>query len=135
MGVNQPVIFVEWWGAKAYANWKTEEDSDRVYDLPTEEQWAAALAEDGPESLKAAEWGDVDGNEQDVTQAGIYGLAGGVSEWTSSFQLHFDDKTKLPVVMGASSINQDQGAQDRETVKNRRVSRSDLGFRLVNKRI
>ncbi len=135
MGVNQPVVFVEWWGAKAYANWKTEEAGDGVYNLPTEEQWLAALAEGDSESLKATEWGDVDANDLDLTKAGIYGLAGGVSEWTSSFQLHFDDKTKLPIVLGASSINQDQGALDRETVKNRRVSRSDLGFRLIRERI
>jgi len=79
MDVNQPVMFVNFWMAKAFANWKTESVGDGIYDLPTEAQWLAAIADEDLTSLKVDKWGAADANDADVSSKGIHGLAGGVS--------------------------------------------------------
>jgi formylglycine-generating enzyme required for sulfatase activity/CheY-like chemotaxis protein len=105
--LNSPVMEVTWWNAYAYAKW-------RGRDLPTEKEWEKAArgtegfaypwgekfdadkANTGADYnyAKPAEkgkvdgynyWGPVDGVEEDKSPYGVIGMAGNVSEWTSSW--------------------------------------------------
>jgi len=131
MGVNQPVSSVDWWSAVAYANWKTDKnDGNEIYSLPTEAHWKAILNGEDVSKLSPGEWLAADKNAQDVTSKGVHGLAGGVSEWSATFDSVVDGRALSPVVLGASFSAPEKGASDREIVS-RKVSRVDLGFRLI----
>ena len=90
---DQPVVGIDWWDAYAYANWAGKR-------LPTKEEWeVAARGKEG----SFYPWGDdfeigktatqelhlkippfVGQFCEDVSEAGVYELGGGVTEWTSS---------------------------------------------------
>jgi len=134
MGLNHPVTDVTYWCALAYKNWmntRKDIDADGSFDLPSEAQWKAALLDEDYQQFTIRKWNAVDKNTKDVTTKGIHGLAGGVSEWTSKTVLDNDGRTQLPLVMGASFLDPEGGADKATYMQSRNKSRTDLGFRLV----
>ncbi len=140
-----PVFNVDWWDAYAYAKWKQRR-------LPTEDEWELAVG--GPKWTRHP-WGDswdpgqancsdkpaplsghtlwcpVNLPPTDVSAAGIQGLAGNVSEWTDSEQVHPDFPDRMaPVVKGGSFTT--TGSIDRTSrllVLNKNQTQPWLGFR------
>lgn len=126
-----PVVNVDWWDAAAYCEWKGCR-------LPTQEEWFAALRKDlaDPASLRPAGWGAVqDVSPTDRTPAGLNGMAGLVSEWTSSLAINPANPLgeKGWVVTGGSYLKPSSNALSREWTDNRRLRRADLGFRVVER--
>jgi hypothetical protein len=126
-----PVANVDWWDAAAYCEWKGCR-------LPTQEEWFAALhlnlAE--PASLRPAGRGPVQElPPTDRTPSGLNGMAGSVSEWTSSLAVNPSNPLgeKGWVIMGGSYLKPSSGALTREWTDNRSVRRPDLGFRVVER--
>lgn len=120
---NCPVFNVDWWDAWAYAKWKGRR-------LPTEEEWDKAArgtngrpwpwgtevdmkrANTGEDYLEHPGdgkgvtdghrwWCEVDAMPRDVSPWNVYGMAGNVSEWTSTWSADPDipDET-VPVFRG-----------------------------------
>ena len=136
LGLNQAMTGISWWAAAAYANWKstlTTLEGQRKYSLPGEEHWKIVLQGEDPKKLQAGAWMAVDKNPNDITKKGIHGLAGCVSEWSSSIEEGLDGRTKAPVVLGASFSKKEKGVAARTVEKSRNTGRADLGFRLIRK--
>ena len=126
MSLNSPVSEVDWWDAYAYCEWKRAR-------LPTQEEWHAAMRmqTENPRVLKPGVWGDV--QSLDRNNAGFYGMAGGVSEWTKK-PAHNPSNPLGPrewVLIGASYAQPENGALAREWTMNRDLKRDDLGFRIA----
>jgi len=134
MSVNCPVVNVDWWDAHAYARWKTRSSSSVMkFELPTADQWQAAIyksSEPLPQ-LSPSHWGEVDQASGDVSATKLHGLAGNVSEWCREVLPNHNRSQILPLVLGASYLNGDNGANDKEWVPNKSFRRNDIGFRLV----
>ena len=116
--LNYPINGVDWWDAFAYARYKNAR-------LPTEREWEkAARGKNGAiypwgskEDLSAFNsgfdqqkggrvdnyqfWSPVDGIPTDVSNFGAVGMAGNVSEWTSSWDKGRSDGP-APIKRGAS---------------------------------
>ena len=140
-----PVFNVDWWDAQAYAKWRNRR-------LPTQEEWelaargdtwrkypwgnewvsAKANGADKPVALEGhVAWSPVDLPENDRTPENVAGLAGNVSEWTSSEAVHPEDPSRtVPVVKGGSFVTRsDIDAAKRVSVLSRNERKPWLGFR------
>jgi hypothetical protein len=126
--LDTPVVGVDWWDASAYAKWKQA-------DLPTQEEWFAAMRHGGTEAAKLAPgpWQAVTEDTPDRTAAGMCGMAGSVAEWTSQPAVPPDNPLgqRKWVVIGGSYLKPANGALTREWTDNRSLRRPDLGFRVV----
>jgi hypothetical protein len=125
--LDTPVVGVDWWDAAAFAEWKRAE-------LPTQEQWFAALhAEADASPPKPGPWLPVTAVTQDLTPAGVRGMAGSVAEWTRRPAVNPANPLgqRLWVIVGGSYLNPAMGAATREWTDDRSLRRPDLGFRIV----
>ena len=123
---NSPMFGVDWWDAHTYSEWKRAR-------LPTQEEWFAAmkLKTTNPLTLRPTAWGDV--QSEDQTPAGLFGMAGGVSEWIRKPSV--DPSNPLGarqwVIIGASYAKPANGVMAREWTNDRNIKRPDLGFRIA----
>lgn len=127
VSVNTPVVGVDWWDAFAFAKWK------RGF-LPTREQWLAAVLSGAknPTGLQAGGWLPITVETIDLTNDGVMGLAGSVSEWTAEPRKSPSNPLgdALWVVAGGSYLKPGKGALNLEYVADRMLRRADLGFRI-----
>ena len=129
MGKDCPVVNIDWWDAAAYCEWKGCK-------LPTQEQWNAAMSLNlaDPGSLRPAGWSAVqEVPPTDRTPSGLNGMAGSVSEWTSSLAVNPANPLGQEgwVIAGASYLKPASGALTREWTGDRSLRRQDLGFRVA----
>jgi len=132
MSLECPVVNVDWWDAAAYCKYRSGR-------LPTQEEWFAALRtqNNDPAHLKAAPWGPVQQiPPSDRTDAGLYGMAGSVAEWTQDVAINPANPlgAKSHVISGGSYLRRGSGsgsALAREFTDDLMQRRPDLGFRLV----
>jgi hypothetical protein len=121
IGLDYPVIGVDWWDARTYANWKKGR-------LPNEEEWWAASSSLESASKQSNTWRPVGGLEKK-----IYGLDGNVSEWAGEFSKNpaFPIDSPKAVILGSSFRKPSKDALNREWVDDPNTRRDDLGFRVV----
>ena len=124
--LNCPVTGIDWWDAHAYANWKGGR-------LPTLAQWEAAAGPSPGPVLSPGGWGAVDQEVGDVTDRGVYGLAGNVAEWLEKSALNpsFPMNATSPVAAGGSFLKPGRGVRERSWLETRGARRPELGFRVV----
>ncbi len=147
--LNCPVMEVDFWDAYAYAKWKGRE-------LPTEEEWEKAArgtkgftypwGEDfDPKKVNSGAdfnpnqpdskgqidgfnfWNPVDKVKGDKSPFGVIGMAGNVSEWTSTWDL----EKRKPVVKGGSFASKEVNLDKRAIMDPSKVDES-IGFRTVS---
>lgn len=140
-----PVFNVDWWDAYAYAKWRNRRlASEDEWELaarggewrkyPWGNEWSPAKANSAekPTALEGHQaWSPVDLPEGDRTPEGVAGMAGNVSEWTSSEAVHPEDPGRtIPVVKGGSfGTKADTDAGKRVSVLSRNEQKPWLGFR------
>lgn len=125
MSLGCPVVGIDWWDAYAYAQWKGGR-------LPTLAEWTAAALKGGaPKGL--AGWGKTTEGEEDLTGAGLAGMAGNVREWTAQPEINPETPLapKSHVAAGASFLQPDRGIAARLWTSDRNLRRADLGFRVI----
>jgi Sulfatase-modifying factor enzyme 1 len=126
--LDSPVVGVDWWDAATYAEWKKAR-------LPTQDEWFAALSTEvqTPSAIESASWAPVTASTTDRTPAGLIGMAGSVSEWTSGQAANPANPLgeKLWVIIGGSYLKSGSNALSREWTEDRLLRRRDLGFRVV----
>ena len=109
---DHPVIFVSWYGARAYAAWLSEQTGG-TYRLPTEAEWEYAAwggekgALDnylyaGSNDIDAVAWydGNSDGGTHPVgqkqpNQLGLYDMSGNVYEWCFDLDGYYPDEAQV----------------------------------------
>ena len=135
--VNDQAVYVDWYDAWAYAQWKRRR-------LPTEEEWEkAARGTDGRrfpwgseerrgaaniyEGDAAKKWSEPTTYPSDRSVYGVYDMAGNVSEWTETI----DSKSGQPVIRGGNFGNS-SAEITRRVVNQPSATQSDrIGFRTV----
>jgi hypothetical protein len=126
--IDCPVVGVDWWDAAAYAEWKKAR-------LPTQEEWHAALLfQTGkPTAIAPADWLPAGSQTTDRTPAGLFGMAGSVSEWTRLPAVNPANPLggRNWVIIGGSYLKTGSNALSREWITDRMLRRPDLGFRIV----
>ncbi len=154
--VNCPVTGVDFWDAWAYAHWRGRR-------LPTEEEWEKAgrstdgrlypwgRQPDAPRANTGADfaegpgrgaqdghsgWAPVDAfAETDLSPFGVVGLAGNVSEWTSSTMLHPEVlDQQVPVIRGGSYASRPMDLTQRRPAASAETADPATGFRLASDR-
>lgn len=129
VSMKSAVIGVDYWDAYAYATWKKAR-------LPTQEEWFAAAhyRTDEPKSIPPGPWRAYFMEScEDRTGAGIYGMAGSLSEWTDSLSKNPANPLGSPqrVMIGGSFLQPSRHALSRDWTADPSLRREDLGFRLV----
>jgi len=148
ININCPVARVDWWDAYAYAKWRGNR-------LPTEEEWeraargmdgrkypwgndrrpdAANLGADYDEKGRGGRtdgfnfWAPVDTFSSDKSPFGVYGMAGNVAEWTSSWTAD----NRFPIIKGGSFAAKIAPVDSR--IENHDPNKGDewLGFRTIS---
>ena len=137
--VNDPAVYVDWFDAWAYAQWKHRR-------LPSEEEWEkAARGTDGRrfpwgseekqgaaniyEGDAAKKWSEPTAFPLDLSVYGVYDMAGNVSEWTATI----DRTSGQPVVRGGNFGNSSADIT-RRVVNQPFTTQSDrIGFRTVGR--
>jgi len=121
---SYPVVYVSWYGAKAYVDWLNRKTGGH-YRLPTYEEWLA-VATQGVGGVVVGELAKVAIKEPN--SLGVYDLLGNIAEWSQDSVGEFSKMT-----LGGSYktleeyLNLDiKGSMNAHSTKN-----SDIGFRLV----
>lgn len=126
--LDTPVVGVDWWDAAAYAEWKKGH-------LPSQEEWFAAMRREveKPAAIKPADWLPVTAMVSDRTPAGMFGMAGSVSEWTGQPAINPSNPLgeRKWVIIGGSFLKPGSNALSREWTSDRSLRRPDLGFRVA----
>ena len=161
LDLNMPVVRVDWWDAFAYAHWRggrlpTEQEWEKaargrqgnLYPWGNEADWTQVNGGgDHPESGGAAPgvndikpdgtmyWCEVDTFPGDSSPYNVKGMAGNVSEWTSSWESHPNKPgVQVPVRRGGSFLTR---SVEELKLTSRRISAESgetsllAGFRVV----
>ena len=97
---HHPMIFVNWYGAKAYCKWLSKK-TDHTYRLPSESEWEYAarggrynqeLIYSGSNKLKEIGWFDLNSHREIKpvglklpNKLGLYDMSGNVWEWCADY--------------------------------------------------
>ena len=143
INLNCPVIYVDWWDAYAYAKWKNHR-------LPSEKEWEkSARGKYGrlypwgnelkalePRNDKFMAWKPMDTLLSDVSEEGVGGLFGNVSEWTSSQEPDPEILGEfVPIVRGGNfnySHSKMPQVTTRKILNSRNYKTNYIGFRTVS---
>jgi len=105
---DQPVVYVSWDDAVAYAKWLSAQ-TGKMYRLPTEAEWEFASRSRGKQEKYSGGSDTKNGKSNLVGQAapnelGIYDMSGNVCEWVSDwYDARYYEKSPLNNPLGPSS--------------------------------
>ena len=145
VNINCPVVYVDWWDAYAFAKWKNCR-------LPTEKEWEkAARGKNGrsypwgnelqtsqPSSIKKnfIAWKPVNLFRNDISEEGVCGLFGNVSEWTRSQDPDPEILGRFVPIVRGGNFNYSHSIMPqlttRKILNNRDYRTNYIGFRTVS---